>query len=298
MIQQINNYEIIDNKLLIDSNKEILTDSLNSVKPKQKRTLVIGDIHGGFRALKQVLERCLYNPDKDKLIFLGNYVGGWSESTELIEYLISIQKISTFPPIFIIGNHDAWCKNWLFMGQCSLIWLQDDETTVNSCVKTGYTPPEKHKSFFKNLVSYCIDKENRGFVHGGFISENGLGYEYFESDYCWDEDLWNLALQQHDNFQNNSNTLDKMGRFKKHKEVFIGHTSTENWNVKPHLPEYQYPEQAKQGKITVPMNRCNVWNLDTGGGYEGKLTVMDVETKQFWQSDFVNTLYKNERGRN
>ena len=46
------------------------------------------------------------------------------------------------------------------------------------------------------------------------------------------------------------------------------------------------------------MCRCNVWNLDTGGGYEGKLTVMDVETKELWQSDFVNTLYSNERGRN
>ena len=46
------------------------------------------------------------------------------------------------------------------------------------------------------------------------------------------------------------------------------------------------------------MHRCNVWNLDTGGGYEGRLTIMDIDTKEFWQSDFVNTLYSDERGRN
>ena len=39
-----------------------------------KRTLVIGDIHGGFKALKQVLERANVT-ENDKLIFLGNIIG-------------------------------------------------------------------------------------------------------------------------------------------------------------------------------------------------------------------------------
>ena len=33
------------------------------------------------------------------------------------------------------------------------------------------------------------------------------------------------------------------------------------------------------------MQRCNVWNLDTGAGYGYKLTIMDIDTKQYWQSD-------------
>lgn len=45
------------------------------------------------------------------------------------------------------------------------------------------------------------------------------------------------------------------------------------------------------------MNRCNVWNLDTGSGFSGKLTIMDIDTKEFWQSDFVRELYPNENGR-
>jgi serine/threonine protein phosphatase 1 len=45
----------------------------------KKRTLVFGDIHGGLRALQQLFERAKITAD-DRLIFLGDYVDGWSES--------------------------------------------------------------------------------------------------------------------------------------------------------------------------------------------------------------------------
>jgi serine/threonine protein phosphatase 1 len=57
--------------------------------------------------------------------------------------------------------------------------------------------------------------------------------------------------------------------------VFIGHTSTTH------------------EKTDQPMHKANVWNLDTGAGGGGRLTIMDVETKEFWQSDPVGELYEN-----
>ena len=282
---------------------ELNTERVQTFVPeslvKHKRQLVIGDIHGGLRSLKQVLDRCRFNPNEDKLIFLGDYVDGWSETAELIEYLISIQEISKFAPVFIKGNHDAWCADWLIWGKCPDIWrLQGGQATIDSYIRTGFLTSDEHRKFFENLFLYYIDEQNRGFVHGGFISKNGLGHEVYESDYYWDRDLWNLALLQHNNYHDGSKeALSKARRFEKHKEVFIGHTTTGNWLVKPHLPEYQYSEQPKQGRIITPMNRCNVWNLDTGGGYEGRLTIMDIDTKEFWQSDNMKTLYPNERGR-
>ncbi len=87
-------------------------------------------------------------------------------------------------------------------------------------------------------------------------------------------------------------------RYKKHKEIFIGHTTTNNWYCKPHYPEFNNPDQeSKNGPIVVPMKRCNVWNLDTGGGFKGKVTVMNVDTHEYFQSNFVPTLYPNELGR-
>lgn len=55
------------------------------------RTLVVGDIHGGLKALEQILERANVT-DKDKLIFLGDYVDGWSESSQVINALIELSQ--------------------------------------------------------------------------------------------------------------------------------------------------------------------------------------------------------------
>ena len=58
----------------------------------KKRTLVIGDIHGGYKALVQLLERAIVTHN-DTLIFLGDYVDGWSQSSEVINYLIKLNEI-------------------------------------------------------------------------------------------------------------------------------------------------------------------------------------------------------------
>ena len=69
-----------------------------------KRTLAIGDIHGGFKAFTQVLERAAVT-ENDTLIFLGDYVDGWSESSQIIQFLIELAEKQEC--IFIKGNHDA-----------------------------------------------------------------------------------------------------------------------------------------------------------------------------------------------
>jgi serine/threonine protein phosphatase 1 len=56
-----------------------------------KRTFVIGDIHGGLKALKQVLQNAAVTKE-DTLIFLGDYVDGWSESVQVISFLIDLHN--------------------------------------------------------------------------------------------------------------------------------------------------------------------------------------------------------------
>ena len=66
------------------------------------RTLVLGDIHGGFLALKQVLRRAKFDYKHDTLICLGDVADGWEETAEALDFLIEkVQKL-----IFIRGNHD------------------------------------------------------------------------------------------------------------------------------------------------------------------------------------------------
>ena len=69
-------------------------------------------------------------------------------------------------------------------------------------------------------------------------------------------------------------------RLKLYNEIFIGHTPV------THI-----------GK-DIPVNFANVWNVDTGAAFKGKLTAMNIDTKEFWQSDSLPDLYPNEKGRN
>lgn len=262
------------------------------------RTLVVGDIHGNYLGLIQALERAGFNPNVDLLISLGDLVDGYPDSYKVVDYFIQLNETASIKPIFIRGNHDQWFQEFLEDGFVKHIWKsQGGEATLES-YSSHPKEWEKHLKFFKNQIDYYIDSKNRGFVHGGFTSKQGLGYEMHNSVYYWDRDLWNLAVMQHTSTIDASEVVLKQStRFLRHTEVFIGHTTTMQWIAKGHFHESKDPNQILNGKITVPMNRCNVWNLDTGGGYNGKITVMDVTTKEYFQSDLAKELYSEHSGR-
>lgn len=240
------------------------------------RTLVVGDIHGGLKALIQVLGRIeLIN--SDKLIFLGDYVDGWSESAQLIEYLIDLEK--KYSCEFIYGNHDAWCHDWLNDGSVHPIWLKHGgQATVESYESISEEDKEIHLQFFKRMQNYRIDEKNRLFIHAGFSSMHGPKKEHYMSNYGWDRTLWEMAVAVHGKVQKDERSYPK--RLKLFNEIYIGHTPTMEWGV------------------DYPWNRVNVWNLDTGAAFLGKLSIMDIDTKEYWQSDLVATLYPKEKGRN
>ena len=49
--------------------------------------------------------------------------------------------------------------------------------------------------------------------------------------------------------------------------IFIGHTNTMKWG------------------IDKPLKAANIYNIDTGTSKGGKLTIMDVDSKYFLQSE-------------
>ena len=66
------------------------------------KTFAIGDIHGGLRGLKELIT-LLKLEENYRLIFLGDYVDGWSESAQVIQYLMELSN--SYDCIFIKGNH-------------------------------------------------------------------------------------------------------------------------------------------------------------------------------------------------
>lgn len=240
------------------------------------KTFVIGDIHGGLKALEQVLERANVAVN-DKLIFLGDYVDGWSQSPEVVSYLIQLK--SSHNCIFIRGNHDDLCYRWLKFNESNETWLlHGGQSTVDAYSRYPLNLINIHIHFFEGLKNYHIDAENRLFVHAGFTSHNGVEKEFFDKMLYWDRSLWELVLAMDKDLTIHDKYYPK--RLSHYKEIFIGHTSL-----------------TRIGE-SVPKNAVNVWNLDTGAAHKNSLTIMNVDTKEFWQSDPVYTLYPDEKGRN
>ena len=57
------------------------------------------------------------------------------------------------------------------------------------------------------------------------------------------------------------------------KEIFLGHTDVLKWN------------------IDKPLKAANIHNLDTGACHHDKLTIINVDRKEYWQPDPVVDLY-------
>lgn len=232
----------------------------------------MGDIHGAYLALLQCLERSGFNKETDTLIQLGDVCDGWPDTYEVIQELLTIPN-----NVWIRGNHDHWTYMWMDSGQEQLGHRgQGGQATMDSYLKHGagdpyFTTPE-HFNFLKNQHNYYIDDKNRLFVHGGINRDYPVTDGSDVHNYSWNRSFWKQALSCADGVK--LKTADNF------EEVFIGHTTTMMWDT------------------DKPMFSGGVWNLDTGAGYKGRLTIMDLETKEYWQSDPVNTLYKEFPGRN
>ncbi|MDC6350875.1 metallophosphoesterase family protein [Zeaxanthinibacter sp. PT1] len=240
------------------------------------RNLVIGDIHGGLRALEQVLERAQLSAE-DRLIFLGDYVDGWSDAVETVNYLMELK--TTHNCVLIRGNHDVLCADWLRTGNDNPLWEQHGgKATMASYRKWGEDIQAQHLTFYDQLDDYFLKDDEYLFLHAGFTNLKGVAHEYQSFNFYWDRTLWEMARALDPKLDREDPSYPP--RLKNYKEIYIGHTPV-----------------TRMGE-TTPQQAGNVWNIDTGAAFKGPLTVLDIETKEYWQSDAVHTLYPEENGRN
>ena len=240
------------------------------------RTLVIGDIHGGLKALQQILKRAAVTTN-DQLIFLGDYVDGWSDSAEVINFLIQLKD--DYNCRFIRGNHDALVNNWLKTGEANEKWMQHGgKSTKDAYQEIDQVTIKLHIQFMDNLENYYVNEQNKLFLHAGFANLHGPDYEWYKHVVYWDRTLWEMVICMDPKIDENHDLYP--ARLKLFKEIYIGHTPT-----------------TRIG-FNEPVNFQNVWNIDTGAAFKGALSIMDIDTKQVWQSDPVYQLYPNESGRN
>lgn len=230
-------------------------------KPKIKpQRYVLGDLHGAYKALEQVLRKSNFNDEIDSLYFLGDISDGYPEAPEAIERFLKIQNF--FP---VIGNHDLFLKEfsegiinprWADIGGC--------QTIIDF---KGFDTSLLKKYFQKANYYYVVDETI--LCHGGFnhnktiTSQKKLNFcinrKLFELSQVYEKQKLRIKIKYDDH-----DTL-------KIKNVIIGHT----------------PTKSKQ-----PEKHSNVLNIDSGCGSTGRLTLMNFDNFKFVQSDLSSKLYK------
>jgi len=246
---------------------------------------VMGDVHGAYKAMLQCFDRASFDYETDELIQLGDVVDGFDEVYECVEELMKLKNL-----ICIKGNHDDWFSRFCETGYHEQHWSQGGKGTVSSYLKYSHKKPNfiasklfgfnvnieppdvpaLHKEFFARQALYHVDENNNCYVHAGFNRYQSF-YDQREDTYYWDRSLIIDAIE----FEQIKKKMpdihfECVTTFNK---IFVGHTSTIVW------------------KIDTPIQAANVVNMDTGAGWGGKLTIMNVETGDLWQSDPVSELY-------
>ena len=189
---------------------------------------------------------------------IGDVCDRYPEVKQCIDELLKVRHCE-----LIIGNHDRWVLDWALKGERPEIWTsQGGDRTIASYA--GGPMPQAHVAFLENGHLW-LQINAQLFVHGGFNPALPLERQDAE-DLVWDRMLFTTAWNRH--------LTDKDCRMGSFKDIFIGHTPT----LVYHTME--------------PIHACNVWDIDTGAGWSGKLTIMDVNTKEYWQSDSIPNLYK------
>lgn len=213
------------------------------------KTFVIGDIHGQYEALVGCLKACGFDYDNDRLIALGDVCDRGPQVKECIDELLKIRHL-----VYILGNHDAWALEWAMHGRVSEDWLREggSETMLSY---QGIGMPKEHIQLLAKALLY-FEEAGRLFVHAGFDVDRGVKGTPSEM-FIWDRGLIASAEELH--------ATGPGWKFRGYDEIFIGHT--------PDVLNVDYG----------PRHLCNIWAMDTGAGYGHKLSIMDVETKQYWQ---------------
>ncbi len=217
----------------------------------------LGDIHGRAPALIDVLDKSNFNKDKDTLIVLGDIVDGYLWTRKCFDILLTIKN-----KIIVAGNHDLWALNWFQTGQELPVWVhQGGYATMRSYDFNHHNVPQEHIDLIKNAHTYYIDPRNNIYCHGGFNPKVDISNQTQEF-ITWDRTLCKYA---HDRW------IQKNPVFvQPYNHVFLGHTTTMFFHS------------------TRPLIMGNVIMMDTGGGDVGKLSMMNVETLEWWQSDKKN----------
>lgn len=215
---------------------------------RDTKTFAIGDIHGCYDKLCVLLERLPYTPNRDQLVFLGDYINRGKESKQVLELLCKLKRHDP-NVITLMGNHEYLLLEYHRSGdQILLPYLRamgTGETLASYGADAAFNLqaldflPREHLHLLNALLPYW-ENDQYIFVHAGLEPDLPLA----------ENDLASLC-EVRDSFFSTEHHLGK--------KVILGHTPFE-------LP------LVTQTKICI----------DTGAVYNNMLTAIELPSENFY----------------
>jgi serine/threonine protein phosphatase 1 len=203
----------------------------------------IGDIHGAFAKLRELIGECRRHADGREMtfIFIGDYIDRGPESPGVIARLMRLHAELPGRVITLKGNHEAVALDIIDGVTEPETWLGQGgaETLKSYGVRRADELPHDHVEWMRALP-LCHDDGRRFFAHAGINPDRPL-HAQTEHDLIWIREPFLSDTRDH-------------GRL-----IVHGHT----------------PERS--GRPDLRLNRLN---LDTAAGYGGPLTAAVFDEEQ------------------
>ncbi len=205
----------------------------------------IGDVHGRLELLERLLEELKPDLDRDRLVFMGDYIDRGPQPKGVVDYVIRLKNLA--PPEQVIclkGNHEAMLLDFLEAREVALFLFNGGLATIEDYwgqdweKQTHLVLPPDHEQFYRDLLLYYETPEYL-FVHGGLRPGVPLA-EQTEEDLLWIRGEFIVSLED-------------FGR-----KVIFGHTP------------FQRP-------LVMP----NKIGIDTGAVYGNLLTCLKLPQEEF-----------------
>jgi serine/threonine protein phosphatase 1 len=206
-------------------------------------TIAIGDIHGCYGKLVDLLDQCraFAGGRSHRFIFIGDYIDRGPHSRAVIELLLELERTCPIAPVFLMGNHEDMIVSAMNDAAAKRHWLANGGgATLESYLNTGGLDLLAAHVAWLAARPLSFDDGERFYVHAGIDPARPIGAQT-RDDLLW---IRNPFLY----FEGD------LGRL-----VVHGHTPT------------------MDGRPDVRPNRINI---DTGAVFGGPLTAAVFSAEQ------------------
>lgn len=259
-------------------------------------TYLIGDVQGCFDELQRLLSKIQYNPDRDRLGFVGDLINRGPKSLETLRFIKELDD-----PIIVLGNHDLTLVimgyNYIKRGKSHCLQEILDAPDKEQLLNWLRQQPLMH---YNNELDFCV-------VHAGIPPQwrikDALPYANEISTALQANDFHTFLQEMHgdqpaewqpnltgwDRLRYLVNAFTRMRFCSQSGKLDLSNKTEHSPNLKHFKPWFEWRQQQTPiifGHWAALMGKCqanNIYAIDTGCVWGGYLTALRIEDKQLFQ---------------